>query len=404
MEKISVDKCFLEYLYLTYQVECRVYDRENILVLYIGKTDEEKNSFSPALVTKIREKCNGKKGPYIEVDQDMFVLGAFLDNNDKLLLFGPAAWSSPGIENMFDFKKEYGFSLRETEIPVRSYEQIVNMLALAYIQVKQEIVDDSMMLNNGCREHEETVTDQAVSEYQYERSFMDRERSGQLAEADMCRAVAMGDVEYFQNRMRRAVGSLSEVGDMAKNNRKKMEYMFVTVLSQIRMTVINAGMSFQEACDLSDLYLQKLEKCRNNGEILELLQNMRIDYTSRMRQERQKKRKNKYVEFCKDYIGQHITKNVSVQDLAERLGVSPEYLSKVFSGQEGETLSEYRIRMKLRAAKNQLKYSQYSIAEISEYFSFSSPSRFSSYFKKEFGMTPFQYRSENQVIGVYNKV
>lgn len=394
----NVNRCFLEYLYLTFQVGCRVYDSQNGRIVQIGEVSDTALNAYEKTVIHLREKCGDGKGPVMDVDDDMFIFGAFLDDEGRLYLFGPAAWSTPGIEQMYDFYRKYGISMKDREIPVKSYEEMMNMLALGFIQINQEEISDTGLMGSVHGEEEAVITEQELSVYQSERSSEDKERFGRLEEADMCRAIALGDVAYFQNRSGRTVSSLNVVGDMAKSNRKKTEYLFVIVLTQVRMTAVEAGLSFEEACDLSDLYLQKLEKCTGNDEILSLMRNMRIDYAGRVHRMKQAERRNQYVEFCKDYIHRRITKNVRAQDIADQLGVSKEYLSKIFSEQEGMTMTEYRIKMKLKAARNQLKYSQYSIAEISEYFSFSSPSRFSAYFKKEYGMTPLKYRKENQVM------
>lgn len=395
---LDVNRCFLEYLYLTFQIECRIYDSQGQRIALIGKTSDMKSDAYSKVYLNLRKKCGDGKGPVLEVDSDMFIFGGFSDEQNQFYMFGPAAWSTTGIEQMYDFYQKYGISMKNQEILIKSYEEIMNMLALGYIAINREKISDIDLLENGHKTEMSIITEQEMSDYLSTRSSEDKERFGQLEEADMCKAIAMGDFSYFESRADRMISSLNVLGDMAKNNQKKIEYLFVTVLAQVRITAVGAGMSFEEACDLSDLYLQKLEKCTSNDEILNLMQNMRIDYAKRVNRIKQNKRRNQYVEFCKDYIVQRITKTFRFQDISDQLGISIEYLSKLFSEQEGMTMTEYRIKMKLKAAKNQLKYSQYSISEISEYFSFSSPSRFSAYFKKEYGMTPLQYRKENQVM------
>ena len=53
---------------------------------------------------------------------------------------------------------------------------------------------------------------------------------------------------------------------------------------------------------------------------------------------------------------------------------------------------DYILLRKLEAARNMLKYSEYSYAEISAILAFSSQSHFSRIFKKETGYTPKEYR------------
>jgi len=50
------------------------------------------------------------------------------------------------------------------------------------------------------------------------------------------------------------------------------------------------------------------------------------------------------------------------------------------------------MRCKLEEAKNLLKFSTLSLAEISNYLCFSSQSYFQNVFKKKYHITPNQYR------------
>ena len=54
-------------------------------------------------------------------------------------------------------------------------------------------------------------------------------------------------------------------------------------------------------------------------------------------------------------------------------------------------------------AANMLKYTDYSIAVIAEYFCFSTQSHFGKQFKKVYGMTPKEYRKANRYIGSFFK-
>ena len=57
------------------------------------------------------------------------------------------------------------------------------------------------------------------------------------------------------------------------------------------------------------------------------------------------------------------------------------------------TLQQYVIRERCAHAANMLKYSDYSISLIAEYFCFSTQSHFGRVFKEYSGMTPLEYRN-----------
>ena len=97
-----------------------------------------------------------------------------------------------------------------------------------------------------------------------------------------------------------------------------------------------------------------------------------------------------------DYIDCHVRDpNLSVQTLAERIGVTTRYLQLLFA-EGGECVSEYIKRERLRGCLLDLRdagLDQQSITEIAFSWGFNSAAHFSSSFKKEFGLSPRDCRS-----------
>ena len=84
--------------------------------------------------------------------------------------------------------------------------------------------------------------------------------------------------------------------------------------------------------------------------------------------------------------------------MAEELGLSRSYLSRRFSEQTGITIQEYILQVRLEAAANMLRFSEEQIGAIAEYLCFPSQSYFTERFRKQYGMTPGEYRKENQIV------
>ena len=85
---------------------------------------------------------------------------------------------------------------------------------------------------------------------------------------------------------------------------------------------------------------------------------------------------------------------LSVQAVAERIGVTTRYLQLLFA-EEGECASEYIRRERLRACLLDLRHADFdhrSITEIAFSWGFNSAAHFSSAFRKEFGLSPRDYR------------
>ena len=62
----------------------------------------------------------------------------------------------------------------------------------------------------------------------------------------------------------------------------------------------------------------------------------------------------------------------------------------------GVNLNDFITRCKMEEAGDLLLYTDKSLAEISNYLSYSSQSYFQNVFKKHYGVTPMAYRKQKQ--------
>lgn len=102
------------------------------------------------------------------------------------------------------------------------------------------------------------------------------------------------------------------------------------------------------------------------------------------------------IETVKRIITENISVEISRDELAKAVYMSPDYLTKLFKRETGMPLSEYIIQKRISLAKQLLATTDLSIVEISEKTGFSYSSYFVRIFKKKTGMTPQQYRNEKQ--------
>ena len=82
----------------------------------------------------------------------------------------------------------------------------------------------------------------------------------------------------------------------------------------------------------------------------------------------------------------------TVNFLAEQLQLNRCYLSRLFHGKTGVTLSEYILRKRLEYAKELLIHSDHTVFNIASLCGFSDSSYFMRFFYKQTGMTPSQFR------------
>jgi len=99
------------------------------------------------------------------------------------------------------------------------------------------------------------------------------------------------------------------------------------------------------------------------------------------------------------YINTHIDEGEKLRapHLAERFGISKSYVSEYFKKQAGTSLADYILKSKLRIAETKILHTDLSLKEIAYQLAFTDSSHLSKSFKKVYGMTIKEFKSEGQV-------
>lgn len=92
------------------------------------------------------------------------------------------------------------------------------------------------------------------------------------------------------------------------------------------------------------------------------------------------------------YIRQNLDKVLTIEDLASKAFMSKASFFRHFKQELGISPYDFIISEKIKLAKQLLKKSAYSIADISSMLAFGSTSYFIRYFKTTTGMTPLKFR------------
>ncbi|MGR3279402.1 helix-turn-helix domain-containing protein [Acaryochloris marina NIES-2412] len=93
-----------------------------------------------------------------------------------------------------------------------------------------------------------------------------------------------------------------------------------------------------------------------------------------------------------EYINNNLSKNISINDLSESVGISQYYFSRLFKQSIGISPYQYIIQRRIDKAKNLLCRQELDIAEIALHCGFAHQSHLNRYFKKLTGTTPNKYR------------
>jgi AraC-like DNA-binding protein len=101
--------------------------------------------------------------------------------------------------------------------------------------------------------------------------------------------------------------------------------------------------------------------------------------------------RHRIVAAAKKYLDKNYHHPVRLEDVANDLGISPFYLSRIFSSQSDFSLFQYLTDIRMNEAKKLLRENRHIINDIASMVGFESLSYFSKVFKKHVGCAPSQY-------------
>lgn len=184
-----------------------------------------------------------------------------------------------------------------------------------------------------------------------------------------------------------------ELGVLASNPLRNAKNIAIGVITLSSRSAIEGGLSPELSFSMADGFIRNIEdKLTLPEDVNDALHKAQIEFAGAVKTLGTNGMYNPIVRHAKNYISQHMHDKISVSDMAAHIGVSADYLSALFSRTEKKTITRYILDERLMMCENMLKYSDYSIQEISAYFAFASQSHFTKLFRETHGMTPSAYR------------
>ncbi|MBQ5473674.1 MAG: AraC family transcriptional regulator, partial [Lachnospiraceae bacterium] len=142
----------------------------------------------------------------------------------------------------------------------------------------------------------------------------------------------------------------------------------------------------------SDSYYSKKVKAQTAVFGYEIISVMSDLAESMKAVEKKPSREELYFKQFMSLLNMHYITDRSVMFYADKMHLSPKYLSAVVKKVSGQTPSNWIDGLVIMEAKNLLKYSEMNIQEIAYMMNFPNQSFFGKYFKQRTGMTPSAYR------------
>lgn len=210
-------------------------------------------------------------------------------------------------------------------------------------------------------------------------------------EFDFYRQVALGNRDAFE-RMRN--NPPSGRGKLSEDPLRNEKYHQVVLIAMLTRFCVEEGLPMEEAYTLSDIFIMQTDKAKSCEEVTVLKNRIVEKYIDLMQEHHASNITSYYVVKATDYINRNITGVILATQVAENVGTTADYLSKLFKKETGLTIKRFINAQKCKTASYILKNSNASCTDIAVFLGFSSASHFVERFKEVYKMTPNEYRKK----------
>lgn len=248
-------------------------------------------------------------------------------------------------------------------------------------------VDDSSIISGNLLQSE---LDKQLTEYIFE--TRENELNPYLPESerkvmDMVKAGMVEEVKKI-----RTSRTLNSTG-------LEVKYLFkiVALVTVATRAALESGVDKVEAYGLSDLYLARLSNATNDKLVSDIANNVLPHFAELVRKnlEGDKEKGNSYhLIIAEKYIRTHLHFPLTLSIVAEHVGVSAKYLSRIFVLYKKEKFTKYVNRLRVNEAKELLVNTDRKLVDIAYSLAFVSESYFIKVFESICGLTPQKYRNK----------
>lgn len=99
----------------------------------------------------------------------------------------------------------------------------------------------------------------------------------------------------------------------------------------------------------------------------------------------------KHIEMAKNYINKYYNLEISIADVAKKVGVTSNYLANIFAVYMKKTPKTYLTEIRMEQAKKILATKKYKVKDVGKLVGYKNQLHFSSEFKKYTGVSPLNY-------------
>ena len=322
-----------------------------------------------------------------------------VQNENTKIIIGPSFFNIPEDYTLnricfeFNLNREDSISFKNTiktinRFPLETLLQIA--CSLNYI-----LNDEKIKLGDLLMKDLKVPTQQIEQKEQNENEKIVLPHNTMKIENEILSIVKSGDLNklkfYIENIPSFRTNSIVE------NQIRQSKDLFITTIALITRAAISEGVNIEEALTLSDNFIQKIENSRTMKELNEIILSALTEFTTKVSYLKNVQTQTEFTLKLSNFIIHNISRKLTIDDLVNNFYISKTSLCEKVKNDSGLTVNEFINTTKIGVAKDLLSNTTNSILSISDYLGFSSQNHFVKVFKKYVGVTPSEYRKNQNL-------
>ena len=377
---VSANDEWEEYVKVLGLTERKFYACVSIILSQNENIDKEEEINEDAISLTLAEKLpeNLKKKTWLPLIYDSCSLVCIMaDDTEESLMEQISAYNKEFKEFAFN---TYGYHI---QMGVSELHTMYRHLGRAY----HESVYALTLETDDAREHSQTLEKEADLCFYIQSSKADKaDINLQKYEKEICDALKAMDKAQCYRLLDDFTDQLRNVGEWAVAS-----VYYSTLIDTILTEVINMKIDILLVCPegLHKLYQQIMDV----GDVKKVRKNMKKMLVDPIIKERS----NLLVDHSYQMMASIEQKlaeskgNITLNECADQLNVTPTYIWKILKAERGKTFSEYQEEYKIEEAKKLLQ-SNMSVSDVASELGYTNAQNFIRFFSKGTGLTPGKYR------------
>lgn len=395
--KIDVLEDISRTIYFSTGIPVTILNKENNMIFNFGAKNELTDLFNGIFkdfdnhVQKVLNSNTNEIFTYTTPFEFSFITVIITNNNTYYgsLLLGPVLLNHPSEhlvneiikKNNMSMDKRASIKLSFEKTPVVNtprnyyiYKILKNLIAYPPTSTYRDIEDNYDPEENAFEVDLDSVP--IKHNYSLEQLFLNK--------------VTNGDIEKVKELYQKHIMTqyFTSLGPDKLRSQKNTAIIFCSLIAR---AAISGGVDSEKALVMCDFYINEIESIFKFEDLLELIEKIIINYTNSVLQLSGINHVT-VIRNASKYVNMHLSEAIRLNDVAEYVGLSPNYFSSLFKREMNLSFADYVNQARIKESQYLLQTTNYPIIDIAIAVGYNNQNYFTTMFRKFTGITPKQFR------------